>query len=391
MAKVIRYYEIDRHGKGRWRPKGSARALGFRDVPCGVDGPVAWAIAEDWNRRLDDARSGRALPPIATEDMNEIDREEATIYPAGSVGEAFRRFRTTEVWRNKKARTREDWFRAWRHLKPFIGNVDPRTIDLEVISWVRAEIAKMQSVRETHRVIKIWRALWKAMVALRYCTGEDPSLAFQNEAAPGRTQTWTEAEVRQMVAHAWRTDRKGLACIMAVSWDAMLSPVDARSVEERHIAKVGRYGVLSISRRKTGAGAAAQLRPIVMRMIAAYTRSMPKTVGPMFRTATDKVPFRKNSLSQAFREVRTEVFGKREKRMLLDMRRSGAVEALEGGAAPAALSRAMGNTLAASNALFETYVPPTNPQAKAVADARTKARSAAAAEQKVIRIPNRRT
>lgn len=391
MAKVIRYYEIDRHGKGRWRPKGSAKALGFTDVACGVDGPVAWSIAEEWNRRLDDTRSGRALPPVATDDMNDVDREEATIYPSGSVGEAFRRFRATETWKAKKPRTREDWFRAWRRLRPFIGAVDPRTIDLEVISWIKAEIGKTASIRETHRVIKIWRALWKAMVALRYCSGDDPSLAFQNNAAPGRTQRWTEAEVRLMVRHAWRTDRRGLACIMAVAWDAMLAPVDAREVEARHITRAGRFGIISISRRKTGSGAAAQLRPIVMRMIDAYTRSMPKTVGPMFRTATDKVAFKKNSLSETFREVRTEVFGKAERRQLQDMRRSGAVEALEGGAAPAALSRAMGNTLAASNALFETYVPPTNPQAKAVADARTKTRQRMAAERKVIQIPNHRS
>ena len=171
----------------------------------------------------------------------------------------------------------------------------------------------------------------------------------------------------------------------------MLSPVDARSVTAAHITKAGRIGVVSITRRKTGSGADAQLRPIVMRMIDAYCRSMPNTIGPMFRTAKDQVPFKKNSLAQAFREVRAEVFGKAERRQLLDMRRSGAVEALEGGAAPAALSRAMGNALAASNSRFETYVPATNPQAKAVADARKKARKEAAAERKVIRIPNLRS
>jgi hypothetical protein len=58
-----------------------------------------------------------------------------------------------------------------------------------------------------------------------------------------------------------------------------------------------------------------------------------------------------------------------------DFRRSGAVE-VTGEATPAALSHAMGNTLAASNQLFATYVPVTVATINQVAEARRKGRRA---------------
>src|SRR5262249_51500072 len=51
-------------------------------------------------------------------------------------------------------------------------------------------------------------------------------------------------------------------------------------------------------------------------------------------------------------------FGPLERRTIgHDFRRTGAVEAISGGAKAEQLAHAMGNTLSASNALFATYVP----------------------------------
>jgi hypothetical protein len=56
--------------------------------------------------------------------------------------------------------------------------------------------------------------------------------------------------------------------------------------------------------------------------------------------------------------VRTIEFGPLERRTIgHDFRRTGAVEAIAGGAKAEAVAHAMGNTLSASNALFATYVP----------------------------------
>ena len=59
-----------------------------------------------------------------------------------------------------------------------------------------------------------------------------------------------------------------------------------------------------------------------------------------------------DTLGDDFRDVRRLVFGDRENRTLADFRRSGAVEAIAGGAKAEELAHAMGNTLGASNALY---------------------------------------
>ena len=69
-------------------------------------------------------------------------------------------------------------------------------------------------------------------------------------------------------------------------------------------------------------------------------------------------PYSKDTLGDDFRNVCQAEFGARERRTLgHDFRRTGAVEAIAGGANAEQLSHAMGNSLSASNALFETYVP----------------------------------
>jgi hypothetical protein len=80
-------------------------------------------------------------------------------------------------------------------------------------------------------------------------------------------------------------------------------------------------------------------------------------------------------LGDDFRDIRARVFGAREKRTLADFRRSGAVEAIAGGANAEELAHAMGNTLSASNALFETYVPINQATLRTVLEARRRGRS----------------
>jgi hypothetical protein len=57
-----------------------------------------------------------------------------------------------------------------------------------------------------------------------------------------------------------------------------------------------------------------------------------------------------------FADVREIVFPG-DTRRLMDMRRSGAVEAIAGGADAARLSAKMANSIGSSNALHKTYLP----------------------------------
>lgn len=56
MGKAsIPYYEIV-NGRGYWCPTKRMKLAGFAHVPCGPDGPDAWAIASAWNDRWQAAR-----------------------------------------------------------------------------------------------------------------------------------------------------------------------------------------------------------------------------------------------------------------------------------------------------------------------------------------------
>jgi hypothetical protein len=117
------------------------------------------------------------------------------------------------------------------------GDVDPRTVELEQMDSFRKKIEQKISLREAHRCIKIWRALWRVMAALGYCERDaDPSLGLRNRAAKGRSATWTEGEVVRLYKLAWRTGYYGLAAVIAVAWSTQLSPGDVRSLRASQLA-----------------------------------------------------------------------------------------------------------------------------------------------------------
>jgi hypothetical protein len=184
MTKLhIRHYVLKRNGRGFWQPTPTMRAHGFRSIPCGPDGPDAWAIAEIWNSRWDATRRGEAPSPakVSAENLSPDELEALTIYPHRSFGRAFQEYRATEEWKNKAPRTREDWFRGWKRIKPVFADCNPRTVTLGAISAWRQAIEETVSLREAHRALKIWRALWKVTAALHYCELDaDPSLSVRN-------------------------------------------------------------------------------------------------------------------------------------------------------------------------------------------------------------------
>ena len=161
--KRIRYYSVKRNGRGFWQPTPTMRLHGFASIPCGPDGPDAWAIAEAWNARWDATRRGEAPSPakVLAENLSPDELEALTIYPPRSLGRAFQDFRATDEWERKAPRTREDWWRGWKRIKPVFADCDPRTVTLAAISAWRQAIEEDVSLREAHRCLKIWRAMWK--------------------------------------------------------------------------------------------------------------------------------------------------------------------------------------------------------------------------------------
>lgn len=390
MGRVkIPYYVVIK-GRGYWRPTAKMRGLGFSIVRCGADGPDAWRIAAVWNERWQAHRAGGEPAAIETPQRLTADVAESAIrYPRGSIGEAFGRYRRTTVWAAKAPRTREDWWRGWKRIHPFFADLRPTDLTLEDLDEWRALIAERHGLREAHRATKIWRALWKVMAALQLCERDaDPSLGVPNSAARGRSETWSEGEVVRLAKAAWRLGYRGLAAAIAVMWDSQLSPGDVRALTAGQIARAGQGRAFFTERGKTGTPVGGLLSARATALLDAYVAGLGFALladAPLLRmrgfAPTAKggrprppQPYTSDYLSKDFRVVRSALFGEAEARQLLDLRRSGAVEAIAGGAGAEQLSRAMGNTLSASNALFDTYVPVDPAMLRDVAAARRKGR-----------------
>lgn len=351
MGKVkIRYYTTKK-GRGYWQPTAEMRAMGFEPTPCGPDGPAAWAKAESLNAAWD-ARAEQSLDP---EPIPLIDT-----WPTGSIGEAFDIYRSTNEWMKKAPRTREDWERAWRYIKSDFADCLPNAVTMPVISEWRQGIEDGISLREAHRALKIWRALWKVMVALKYATGEDPSLAVRNTEPKGRHETWGEGEAVRLVKRAIRLNYRGLAAVLACMWDGAVAPVDARTLKLSQRHKDSRGTWFAIGRAKTGRDAVLTLSRRTERLLAWYLEKQfgsAEPIGSMeiFRTRRGAA-YRKNSLAEDFRDVRSVEFPG-DTRKMLDFRRSGSVEAVAGGVDGTVLSAKLANSLSESKKLEQTYVP----------------------------------
>jgi hypothetical protein len=359
----IPYYTVRRNGRGFWEPKPHMRELGFYSVPCGEDGHEARALAERWNERWRAVKQGKAPSPIAADNLSPEQAEHLTVYPPKSLGEAFRRYRTTDAWgKDKKPRTREDWWRAWKHIKPVFGDCNPRTVSLEHISDWRSAIEKKVSLREAHRCLKIWRAMWKIAAALGYCVRDaDPSLGVRNRAAPGRNLQWTEGEIVRTAKRAWRMKYYGLAAVIAVASDTQLSPGDVRALRASQMARSMVGGDAFFTERgKTGVPVGGILSLRSAAVLSAYLEKLGVELHGdafIFRNRSG-APYSSDTVGDDFRDVRIAEFGPFERRTIgHDFRRTGAGEAIAGGANAEQLAHAMGNTLSASNALFATYVP----------------------------------
>lgn len=383
MAKIkLKHYVVRKGKHGYWLPTRAMKKMGFQNISCGHDGPEAWAIAQEWERRYQNARKG-------------IDPAPERIYPLGSVGDGFARFRMTHEWKKKPPRTREDWERGWKYIEPMFADTDPRTVTFELLDRWYARLLKTKGPGEAGRAMKTWRALYNVLASMKLCAPDhDPSLAIRKEGVPGRDETWREGEVVRMVKQAIRGGYGGLACIVAVAWDTGFAPVDARTLTPGQVRTNGRDVAFQIERTKTSEAAFGIVSLRTRRLIATYVASLPFDLlddAPMFWTRgyqpTGKggrprppAPYTKDSLVDDFADIRRLTFGKTEKRQLRDMRRTGAVEANAGGASVESIAAKMGNSIDQNRKLQKTYMPVNIAAVRAADEARKIGRNLIGAE-----------
>lgn len=181
------------------------------------------------------------------------------------------------------------------------------------------------------------------MAAMHYCELDaDPSLGIRNRAPRGRSETWQEGEIARLAKEAWRSGYRGLAALLAIAWDTQFSPVDCRLLTPDQRLQDRRGVFFDTSRAKTRRATIGMLSRRSGRLLDAYLTRLEMQLhsdAPIIRNRSGR-PYSKDTLGDDFRVVRQRVFPG-DTRRLMDIRRSGAVEAIAGDVDPAALGQKM--------------------------------------------------
>ena len=201
----------------------------------------------------------------------------------------------------------------------------------------------------------------QVLLGMKVARTPDPSMGIRNRAPAPRWQRWSEGEVVRLIKSAWRNGYHGLACIVAVAWDTQFSPVDVRTLAAHHrriIANRLVFDRQAEGRAKTGRAAIGTVSPRTEWLVTAYLAHLQIDLHPdaiLLRNRSGS-PYREDTLSDDFASVRELTFPG-DKRRLMDMRRSGVVEAIAGDAGPLGLSAKLANSIERSNTLHKTYAP----------------------------------
>jgi hypothetical protein len=378
-------------GSWYWRATKSMREAGFATRALGKDYDRAKAEAIRFNEEWDRYRRGGEEAP------------KGPYFPPGTLGHAYVRVMNMRAqarkaksieWTAEQA-SRDDWPRAWRWLGHAFAVMPPLDITPEQMMTLRNRVLEKVSETEAHRMVKVFRALWKKLPSLgAHYAGvtkeNDPSLLFANNAPQPRQAVWSHREVVIHVQRAWRLGFKGLAACLAVGWDTMLSPIDARTLSLEQMVGDDNGAMFFLDRAKTGRAAAgtmtrwseALLRVYVAELEQRGIKLLPSDQifhtpgtepGPRGGRRWQPQPYTKDTLAKDFRLVRVAI-NPAEERTIADMRRSGAVEADAGGATDTDLSNKMANTISASTRLRKTYNPVNVPSVRRVDEARGRGR-----------------
>jgi hypothetical protein len=318
------------------------KALGFRLTPLGPDGPDAWAQAEKLNAQWDKARAGES---------------HVEAFDEGTLGWLFHRYRAMGVWGKKAVRTREEWELAWEIIDPVFGDVSVAAIDFPACDAFYTELGRHGSLHKKPRVFKIFRALLEVAIGFQLID-TNPTHKIANSAPKGRKAIWFEDEVGRLRDAAWETGYRGLAVAIVIAYDTQMAPVDVRLLTPEMRAKDDHGTYFKTARAKTERDVIATLSKATEELLDRYLVGLGVVIPrdqPFIRNRSGHV-YSKDTLGDDFRKVRESVFPG-DARRLMDMRRTGNVEAVVGGAEPTHLSAKLSNTLAQSNQIFETYSP----------------------------------
>lgn len=370
-------YVSESRGRLFWKPrKIDCEKYHFaRSAPLGPKGVEAWKAADAWNKRLDRARRGEKEPESTRK-----------VYKERTLGDFFERFQGTPKWETMDPRTRDDYHRAWEVIDPKFGDTliaqitpvvserfhlsihpvhNKKKLDPERLTWPKA-----------WRVLKGWRGILNAMESYGV-VHKAPIGKISNPPPPGRTQRWDHEEVMKLIDVAWSEKCFGMACAIAIAWDTLFSPGDARLVSAHEWMNDGQGFYIHTGRIKTGKFVDAPVTEETAAMLARYRakRGPVEEHEPLLLSRTGRHWKDHKEFGKEFREYVRAIAFPDDERQFLDLRRSGNTEAWVGGEDRENLAAALGNRIDKNDRLWETYTPPTLAAAREVQQARAVGRA----------------
>jgi hypothetical protein len=362
--RVVRIpYTSVRNGHRFYEPRGRMRKYGFHPRALGPDNEparrIAWGLLEQWKKVR--AAIGKPDAPPQTRETACM----AKYYPPGSTGSAWQEWIQTRAWAALASSTRNKiWWEAWnKRIEPIFGDVAPDTITMKMVDDWRADMEEISGIDAAHKALKVFRAFWRVMLALRYAQLSDPSQKIVNKAPKGRSARFDHGEAVRLAKGAWRAGYRGLACIIMVAWDTGFAPQDARTLRVRHKnvdSKTRRifFDCTADGRGKTGVAVIGTLSRFSEYLVGRYLAELgaEHTADSFLFRMRSGVPYGQSRLGNDFAKVREMVMSS-DKRQLRDMRRSAVVEIFTGGGDAEDVAEKIGNTISHSNTLFRIYNP----------------------------------
>ena len=351
------YYKV-RKGRAYFElGKSRAEAVGMKSsYPLGKAGRDAERGAVDLHWEWQD-KMGNPTPP------------KSNPHKPGSLAHWHHKFRTTEKWKQKSTATIKEWDYCW----PFIERAFGRTVISRVspIEFERFYFALQREHGEyaRWRVVKISRALFKAAVDYRVID-DSPCHTLSNPMPKPRSAVWFAHEVATLVRTAQEANYAAMALGIKLSWETLMSPGDVRQITRSMLKRDSDGFYISTTRGKTGKDVIVAISTELGDDLMAYMNElgfelMPDQ--PLLRTVRDKRRYTKVRFTDEFAKIRKLAFGVEETRKMMDLRRSGNVEADLGGASPDDRAEILANTLNKDAGLEATYTPPTVAKARKLA------------------------
>lgn len=359
------YYNV-RKGRAFFElGKARASSVGMKaSIPLGV---ASWkteqAAFEYYYEWL--SKSGRPVPQNAP-----------TAFKRGTVAHWYHKFQETPLWARKGVETRKEWAYYWPFIEKGLGNKVLNKVSPSEFEAFYMDMEEKHGANARWRIVKISRALFNA--AIKYhLIKQSPCMVLPNTKPKPRTQIWFASEISLMAEKAIEMGYTSTNLAIRLAWETLMSPVDVRVLPVSAVHRTLEGYHIETKRSKTGKEVFAAISDDLARDIDAYIQSLGFDLlpdQPILRNRRDKARYTKPRFNADFAAVRLAAFGPDEKRFMMDIRRSGNVEADLGGANAEDRAEILANALHKDQYLEDTYTPPTVAKARKLAKQRLKGR-----------------